>query len=93
MKDIGKKKDVTQERIDRYIEEMKARKRNVEKLMRENEEQERQLMTTKFKLLETLKQGLEKQISIFLRKPCNLSLKNVTMQMKVNYKKGDLDLN
>ncbi len=41
MKDIGKKKDVTQERIDRYIEEMKARKRNVEKLMRENEEQER----------------------------------------------------
>ncbi len=32
---------VTQERIDRYIEEMKARKRNVEKLMRENEEQER----------------------------------------------------
>ena len=59
MKDIGRKKDVTQERIDRYIEEMKARKRNVEKLMRENEEQERQLMTTKFKLLETLKQGLE----------------------------------
>ena len=53
MKDIGKKKDVTQERIDRYIEEMKARKRNIEKLMRENEEQERQLMTTKFKLLET----------------------------------------
>ena len=41
MKDIGKKKDVTQERIDRYIEEMKARKRNVEKLMRENGEQER----------------------------------------------------
>ena len=93
MKDIGRKKDVTQERIDRYIEEMKARKRNVEKLMRENEEQERQLMTTKFKLLETLKQGLDKLISIFLRKPCNLSLKNVTMQMKVNYKKGDLDLN
>ena len=41
MKDIGRKKDVTQERIDRYIEEMKARKRNVEELMRENEEQER----------------------------------------------------
>ena len=41
MKDIGRKKDVTQERIDRYIEEMKARKRNVEKLMRENGEQER----------------------------------------------------
>mgnify|MGYP001851618838 FL=1 len=40
MKDIGRKM-VTQERIDRYIEEMKARKRNVEKLMRENEEQER----------------------------------------------------
>ena len=68
MKDIGRKKDVTQERIDRYIEEMKARKRNVEKLMRENEEQERQLMTTKFKLLETLKQGLEKLISIFFAK-------------------------
>ena len=84
MKDIGKKKDVTQERIDRYIEEMKARKRNVEKLMRENEEQERQLMTTKFKLLETLKQGLDKLISIFLQKTCNFSLKNVTMQMKVN---------
>lgn len=92
MKDIGRKM-VTQERIDRYIEEMKARKRNIEKLMRENEEQERQLMTTKFKLLETLKQGLDKLISIFLRKPCNFSLKNVTMQMKVNYQKGDLNLN
>lgn len=53
MKDIGRKKDVTQERVDRYIEEMKARKRNIEKLIREIEEQERQLMTTKFKLLET----------------------------------------
>lgn len=52
MKDIGRKKDVTQERVDRYIEEMKARKRNIEKLIREIEEQERQLMTTKFKLLE-----------------------------------------
>lgn len=93
MKDIGRKKDVTQERVDRYIEEMKARKRNIEKLIREIEEQERQLMTTKFKLLETLKQGLDKLISIFLRKPCNFSLKNVTMQMKVNYQKGDLDLN
>ena len=41
MKDIGRKKDVTQERIDRYIEEMKARKRNIEKLIREIEEQER----------------------------------------------------
>ena len=41
MKDIGRKKDVTQERVDRYIEEMKARKRNIEKLIREIEEQER----------------------------------------------------
>ena len=40
MKDIGRKM-VTQERIDRYIEEMKARKRNIEKLIREIEEQER----------------------------------------------------
>ena len=68
MKDIGRKKDVTQERIDRYIEEMKARKRNIEKLIREVEEQERQLITTKFKLLETQKQGLDKLISIFLQK-------------------------
>ncbi len=41
MKDIERKKDVTQERVDRYIEEMKARKRNIEKLIREIEEQER----------------------------------------------------
>ena len=68
MKDIGRKKDVTQERIDRYIEEMKARKRNIEKLIREVEEQERQLITTKFNKLETQKQGLDKLISIFLQK-------------------------
>lgn len=63
MKDIGRKKDVTQERVDRYIEEMKARKRNIEKLIREIEEQERQLMTTKFKLLETQNRDQTKLLS------------------------------
>ena len=37
MKDIPRKKHVSQERINRYLEEMKARKTNVEKLILELE--------------------------------------------------------
>lgn len=34
---MSKKKGLTQERVNRYIQEMKARKRNVEKLIQEYE--------------------------------------------------------
>ena len=37
IKNISRKKSLTQERVDRYIQEMKARKRNVEKLIQEYE--------------------------------------------------------
>lgn len=37
IKNMSKKKGLTQERVNRYIQEMKARKRNVEKLIQEYE--------------------------------------------------------
>lgn len=35
IKNMGKKKNLTQERLDRYLEEMKARKQNVRRLINE----------------------------------------------------------
>ncbi len=37
IKNISRKKGLTQESVNRYIQEMKARKRNVEKLIQEYE--------------------------------------------------------
>ncbi len=41
IRNIGQKKDLTQERLDRFVKEMKARKENVRRLIREFEDKEK----------------------------------------------------
>lgn len=41
IRNIGQKTDLTQERLDRYVKEMKTRKENVRRLIHEFEDKEK----------------------------------------------------